>query len=139
MPILQADIHGRDPEMKRRLFALLPFLGAALLAAPPLIREWAHGWETANVRATRYTNPTIGQNIGFLFPRDPNLCDRAEIMEAIKKAGGDIYQAGGYPGAEILVKFPEVVDVPTANIRIKKILPMLDALVRGIRPNGDGK
>jgi hypothetical protein len=94
--------------------------------------EWEHGWKTDDVIATRYQNKQVGYNIGFQFPRNPNNCDRSEIFDFITKQQGNIYQVGGYPGAEMFVIFKDVTDKTTANKKLKSILPALSRLIRSL-------
>lgn len=93
------------------------------------VTEWEHGWKTDRVIATRYKNPTMGYNIGFTFPKNPNDCDRAELSDFMDVHGGGIYQSGGHPGAEMFVRFKDVTDKETANVKIKEILPALSQLI----------
>jgi hypothetical protein len=94
--------------------------------------EWEHGWKTNRVTATRYQNEAMGYNIGFVYPKNPNDCDRAEIFEFIEAHGGSVFQGGGYRGAPMYVKFTGVTDRPTADKKLREILPGLDKLMDDI-------
>lgn len=117
------------------------FWWSAAGAAPPPIAAadahvalaWKHGWKTERVVATRYSNPAMGYNIGFTFPRDPGKCDRAEIVAFIEARGGNIYEMGGYPGAEMFATFDDVKDRATADRKLKAMLPHMSRLVASLR------
>lgn len=85
--------------------------------------EWKHGWETRYVKATRYTNPYMGFNIGFTLPEHPNDCDRKEMFDWLSSQGVHSYQSGGYPGAEILAMVDGVRTVDQANEWLPEFLP----------------
>lgn len=95
--------------------------------------EWAHGWKTYRVTATRYSNDIMGYNIGLEFPMDPNNCDRAEIATFLKEKKGYPYEMGGHPGAPIYVIFNDVYDRPTADVKLKVILPGFTRLMERLR------
>lgn len=91
--------------------------------------EWKSGWLTKRVVATRYKNPHMGYNVGFLFPGNEDNCDRAELCEFVKANGGHIYQCGGWPGAEMFATFDGVTDKESANTMLREFLPKLDKFV----------
>jgi hypothetical protein len=91
--------------------------------------RWEHGWKTERVIATRYKNASVGYNIGFKFPRNPDDCDVVELSEFMEAHNGTVYQSGGYPGAEMFVIFSDVKDVPSADKKLQVILPSLNKLV----------
>lgn len=95
--------------------------------------EWEHGWKTAHVIATRYSNQVVGFNVGFRFPLNPNECDDSRLFKFMESNGGWVYEAGGYPGAEMFVVFQDVKDKGGANRKLQAILPKLEALVKHIR------
>ena len=107
------------------------------------VTQWEHGFKTNRVIAIRYKNPTIGFNIGFLFPKDPNNSDREEISDCMKAHNGTVFQGGGYPGAEMFVGFSDVTDKYTADKKLQQILPGLNQLMadmaadKGIRIDPD--
>lgn len=107
-----------------------PTLIARLDRAAAGLTTWDHGYQTNNVRATRYSNPDIGQNVGFAFPGHENDCDRKEIVDFMTEHGGSVYQCGGFPGAEMFVVFKGVRDRETANAKLIEILPGLDRLIQ---------
>jgi hypothetical protein len=92
--------------------------------------EWAHGWETARVRATRYQNPHLGFNVGFSFPKNPHDCDRADMMDWLRENGVHVYSCGGYPGAEVMALVDGVKSKEAANEWLPTFLPRLDAWVK---------
>ncbi len=96
------------------------------------VSEWEHGFKTDRVVATRYTNPTMGYNIGFEYPKDEYNSDRAELDEFMTAHGGWVYQSGGFPGAGMYVKFKDVSNKDEANKKLKEILPSLSALVASL-------
>jgi hypothetical protein len=98
-------------------------------ALAPAPTEWEHGWKTDRVIATRYNNPVMGWNIGFTFPLNSNDCDRAELGDFMEANGGGVFSGGGYPGAEMFVKFKSVTDKASATEKIKAILPGLSDLI----------
>lgn len=93
------------------------------------IQEWEHGYKTDRVIATRYTNPDIGYNIGFQFPKNVADADRVEVSQFFEVHNGWLFQGGGYPGAIAYVKFQDVTDNASANAKLKEILPDLDQLM----------
>ena len=97
------------------------------------LKEWQHGYETRFVRATRYKNPHIGQNIGFVFPGNEHKCDRKELVDFMSNEGGEVYQCGGYPGAEMLVIFKGVTDRDSANAKLVQLMPKLDRFIRSLK------
>lgn len=111
------------------LAILLAMSGYYKMTRKIQIIEWEHGFKTEGVIATRYKNQGGRYTIGFRFPGNEFNCDRAEISEFVENNGGSIYEMGGYPGAEVLATFIGVMDVPSANSKIKTILPGLDRLV----------
>ena len=117
--------------MKRVLIALM--LLAVACSASPQVEKWEHGWKIKNVIATEYKNPFMGENIGFVFPNDPQNCDRIEIDDFIHAHKGDTYQSGGYPGAEMFVIFEDVKDKASADKKLQEILPGLDRLIVRLR------
>lgn len=96
------------------------------------VTEWEHGWKTDRVIATRYNNDVIGYSVGFKYPKNPNDCDRAELTDFMRLHEGAIYQGGGYPGAEMFVSFKGVKDRPTADKKIKEIIPALSKLIEDL-------
>ena len=105
---------------------------------PTPITEWQHGFKTDRVVATRYTNVDIGYNIGFRFPKDPDNADRAEVVAFMEAHQGWVFQGGGHPGAEVLVKFSDVADQTTADKKLKEILPPLDKLMADMAKGSHG-
>lgn len=93
--------------------------------------EWAHGYQTDRVVATRYTNPR-GYNIGFRFPKNPSAYDRREVVEWFEDRGGWVIECGGYPGAEMLVRFQSVYNKETTNKKLVAILPELNRFMEGL-------
>jgi hypothetical protein len=71
----------------------------------------------------------IGYNIGFTFPKDPDNADRAEVVVFMEAHNGWVFEGGGHPGAELFVKFKDVTDQPSADKKLKEILPPLDKLM----------
>jgi hypothetical protein len=106
------------------------------IAATPEV--WEHGYRTPNVIATRYANEMVGFNIGFTFPNHPYDCDRAEISEWFEYFSGNVYQGGGYAGAEVFVVFDNVKDVETANNKLLEILPELDQFIQVVAATRGG-
>ena len=102
---------------------------ARVADAPPLLTATAHGWRSARVIATRYRNPTIGYNIGFLFPRDPMNSDAVEVSQFMHVHEGLVLQSGGAPDAEMVVQFRDVTDRPSADRKLQAVLPLLDRLM----------
>lgn len=102
---------------------------AIKIALGPALVEWEHGWKTDRVIATRYNSPMMGWNIGFTFPLNPNDCDRAELSDFMEAHNGRSFQSGGFPGAEMFVKFKDITDKESATAKIKAILPELSALI----------
>lgn len=101
---------------------------------PTRVQQTEHGWRTTNVVATRYTNQTVGYNIGFKFPNDPGNSDRVELLEFIEGIHrGSVYSGGGYPGAEVFVVFSDVTDRETADKKLKVLLPLLDDKIVSLR------
>jgi hypothetical protein len=90
---------------------------------------WEHGWKTDRVIATRYKNPTMGYNIGFKFPQNPNDCDDAELSDFMEANGGSVYESGGHPGAEMFVVFSDVNDKASADKKLQEILPALSQVI----------
>lgn len=109
---------------------------ARVAAITDPVREWEHGFRTSRVIATRYSSARMGYNIGFTFPKNPNDCDRAELSDFMEAHGGNVYESGGSPGAEMFVTFEGVTDKETANKKLREILPALTELITDI---GDGK
>lgn len=102
--------------------------------APIAPKEWEHGWETIHVRASRYSNKYIGFNIGFIFPKHPYDCDRADLIEFINVSGdGCVYQCGGHPGAEVFATFRGVKDIESANAMLKEFLPRLEKFMASMK------
>jgi hypothetical protein len=99
-------------------------------------KQWEHGYKTSRVIATRYKNPEIGYNIGFLFPQNPNDFDRAEISEFIEMHGGSIFANEGGKGSESFATFTDVKDKESADIKIKEVLPGLTTLMININNPG---
>jgi hypothetical protein len=99
------------------------------------VTQWEHGFKTNRVVATRYQNSTIGFNIGFRFPKDPNNSDRAEISNFMAAHGGTVFQSGR-SGAEMFVQFSDVTDRDTADQKLQAILPDLNELMTDM---ADGK
>ena len=104
-------------------------IGAYAAIPSHRVVAWEHGWKTDYVVATRYSNPNVGYNIGFTYPRNPNDCDRSELSEFMEAHGGFVYQGGGYPGAEMFVVFKDVKNRDDADRKLKGILPSLSKLV----------
>lgn len=98
--------------------------------------EWEHGLKTSRVIATRYSAPRLGQSIGFQFPLNENDCDRAELSDFMEAHNGWVYQGGGYPGAEMFVKFKDATDKDGATQKMRAILPDLTRLITDL---GSGK
>lgn len=109
---------------------LLVTLG--LFSAPTPV-EWEHGWKTDYVVATRYTNPHIGYNIGFTFPKQPNDSDRAETFEFLSHNGCGVFEGGGFAGAPLYAVCKGVTDKESANKFLIEFLPKLDAHMRGLK------
>lgn len=87
--------------------------------------EWEHGWRTSLVVATRYSNPHIGFNVGFKFPRHAYDCDRAELIDFMEDNGWSIYRCGGYPGAEVFAVSDRIKNKEDANSELIKFVPKL--------------
>lgn len=92
--------------------------------------EWEHGYETPLVRATRYNNPHFGYNIGFVLPKHPHDCDRADMMDWLITNGVGVMQCGGYPGAEIHAVVKGVTDKQSANEWLPNFLPEFHEWIR---------
>ncbi len=108
---------------------MLDFLMRVFVGGP-IAAEWKHGFETPYVRATRYSNPDIGFNIGFKLPKHPFDCDRRSMFDWLRSQGVKVYQGGGYPGAEILAKVDGVHDIKTANEWLPVFLPEFHEWIR---------
>lgn len=117
----------------RKLLPAVIFALALSACGQEKPEAWEHGYKTSNVISTRYKNKSIGQNIGFKFPNNPNDSDRMELDDFMTEHGGLVFQSGGYPDAEMFVKFKGVEDSDAANKKLQDILPQLDNLVRGLR------
>lgn len=99
----------------------LAIFGSGAPAQKPT--EWAHGWETKFVRATRYYSPNLGLHVGFSLPAHPLDCDRADIIDWLRSKGVRVYQCGGYPGAAILGVVDGVHDIESVNQWLPNFLP----------------
>lgn len=127
---------GKEAEMKHiatLLLGALAFAQAPKLNNEHAVAEWAHGFKTARVIATRYSNPTMGFNIGFTFPKNPAQCDDSKLFKFMEAKGGWVYQGGGAPVAEMFVVFKGVSDKELASKKIKEILPELSKLVASLK------
>lgn len=102
-----------------------------LMSAPPV--EWEHGWKTDYVVATRYKNPVMGYNIGFVFPKQPYDSDRAETFDFLAAGGCNVYQGGGSPGAPLYAVCKGVTDKESADKFLIEFLPKLDVHMRGLK------
>lgn len=101
------------------------------LPAKPIKPErWEHGWKTEHVTATRYGSARIGYSIGFAYPLNPNDCDRADFDDFMRSWGGNIYESGGAPGAEMFVRFRGVTDKASADKLLQALMPDLEKLVK---------
>lgn len=95
--------------------------------------EWEHGWKTDYVVATRYRNPQIGYNIGFVFPKQPYDSDRAETFKFLEDNGCSVYQGGGAPGAELFAICKGITNKESANVKLIELLPKLDEHMRSLK------
>lgn len=95
--------------------------------------QWEHGWETDVVTASRYTNPDIGYNIGFVFKRYSEKADRAELFDYFKSNGGSVYEGGGSPDAPDYVIFDNVKSRDDADKFLPVFLPKLSSFVENLR------
>ena len=93
-----------------------------------------HGWKTENVTVTRHKGRKRGYHLIFFFPNHPNQCDATEIDNFMIENKAFILQSGGFPGAEMVVKFYDVVDRETANAKLMEILLPLELIMRRL-PN----
>lgn len=122
-------------EMVTRMLLALLTCSAGCAQKPAKVNtypatEWEHGWKTKQVTATRYKNQMMGFNIGFKFaPEYRNYVDRVEVMDFLKANGGNVYEGGGYPGAEVFTIFSGVQDREAANVFLPKLLPKLSKLI----------
>lgn len=94
--------------------------------------EWEHGFKTDRVVATRYTNPMIGFNIGFRYlnAHDDDNADTDRVMKFFEGQNCGIYEGGGASHSEYYVQCKNVTDVASANIKLKTLLPALEAFMR---------
>jgi hypothetical protein len=92
-----------------------------------------HGFSTEYVEATRYENPSIGYNVGFVFPKNCDNYDRPEVFEWFESHGGYVYQGGGAPCAPMYVIFDDVKDRESADQKLRKIMPQLDKFMRRLK------
>lgn len=96
------------------------------------LKEWDHGFMSTHIKATRYTDNIFGIMIGFTFYKNPNRCDDPRLFEFVKGVGGTVIRGGGFPGAEILAKFPSVNSIEDANDWIKQNLPIYNNIAASI-------
>jgi hypothetical protein len=96
------------------------------------VNEWAHGRTTKNVFATRYTSSSFGFYLGFKFPNHPSNCDRSELIEFMRSKGANVFQCGGFPGAEVLATVKGVNNIEAANAFLKEFLPELDRVITSL-------
>ena len=115
-----------------RYLMILAMLLTGTAGAEDMI-AWKHGYKTDHVVATRYTNPHMGRNVGFDFPKNAYDADRVEIGEIMERHGGWVYQSGGYPGATMYVRFRGVDTKEDNNRKIREVLPELERFMASLK------
>ncbi len=121
----------------RKIIFMGIFASLIRCALAQQVQPLDHGFRTSRVIATRYLNSeSKSWSIGFKYPMNPADCDRSELSDFMELHGGNIYQSGGYPGAEMHVAFKDVKDMESANQKIREIILPLSKLITDL---GAGK
>lgn len=112
--------------MKYLALCLAVFLAGC--SGNPSVTQWEHGFKTADITATRYSNPFFqSMVVGFTFSnRYDYLADRVDVEHFMRLQGCTCFEGGGMPYSEYFYVCNKAQTKEQADRFIPVLLPKLD-------------